>query len=454
MSERKSIHGEWSSSLAFFLAATGSAVGLGNIWKFPSLAGANGGGAFVLVYLACIALIGLPILIAEIALGRRGRASPVTTLHDLALEEGRSRAWSAVGLVGMAAGVIILALYSVVAGWSLDYLGLSLHGTYIGASEDQVSRLFAGLTANPGRQMFWYTLFLVVTLGFVAAGVRKGLERAVRIMVPLLGLLLVLLVVYALFVGKVGAGLAYLLRPDFGQLDSHALLLAMGHSFFTLSLGIGAMMVYGAYMPESASIARMGLWVALVDTMVGLLAGAAILPLLFAKGVTPMQGPALIFVALPYAFGTLPLGRIAGAAFFAMLVLAAWTSAIAMLEPTIAWLVERGFRRARATLGVGAVVWLLGMVTDYSFNIWSGVTWQGRTLFELFNFVSSDIMLPTGGFLIVLFTGWMMSERSLRRELRINRTLFRIWLTVLRYVTPVGVLLIFLNALGLIRGVL
>lgn len=454
MSERKSIHGEWSSGLAFFLAATGSAVGLGNIWKFPSAAAASGGGAFVLLYLACIGLIGLPILIAEIALGRCGRASPVTALYNLALQEGRCSAWGAVGFVGMAAGVIILALYSVVAGWSLNYLWWSLHGSYAGATEDQVNRLFTRLTANPWRQMIWYTLFLVVTLSFVAAGVRKGLERAVRVMVPLLGLLLVLLVIYALFFGDAGAGLFYLLRPNFGQINSHALLMAMGHSFFTLSLGIGAMLVYGAYMPESVSIARMSLWIALVDTAVGLLAGTAILPLLMAKGVTPMQGPALIFAALPFAFGGLPLGSLAGAAFFAMLVLAAWTSAIAMIEPTIAWLVERRYRRGWATLGVGIVVWLFGMVIDYSFNIWSGVTWQGRTLFELFNFVSSDIMLPTGGFLMVMFAGWMMSERSLRRELRMNRLLFRIWLTVLRYVTPVGVLLVFLNGLGLIRGVL
>jgi neurotransmitter:Na+ symporter, NSS family len=213
-------------------------------------------------------------------------------------------------------------------------------------------------------------------------------------------------------------------------------------------------MVYGAYMPNGISLVRLSAWVVAADTVVALLAGLAIFPLVFAKGLAPGQGPGLIFTTLPLAFGSMPLGSLFGAAFFALLVLAAWTSAVSMIEPTIAWLEERGHARVRATLAVGAVVWLLGMVMDFSFNIWSGVTWQGRTLFELFNFVSSDIMLPLGGFLIALFTGWMMSERSLRQELRMNRTLLRLWLLVLRYVTPVGVLLIFLNALGLIRGAL
>ena len=454
MSERKSIHGEWSSRLAFFLAATGSAVGLGNIWKFPYIAGDNGGGAFILVYLVCIVLIGLPILIAEVTLGRRGRESPVNTLRGLALDEGRSRAWVSVGFIGMASGIIILSFYSVVAGWSLDYLLLSLRGAYAGASSDRISRLFADLTANPWRQMFWYTLFLGVTLWFAARGVRAGLERIVRIMMPALFVLLFVLVAYSLAVGNAAAAFGYLFAPDFSRLNGQAVLLAMGYSFFTLSLGIGAMMVYGAYMPNGVSIVRLSLWVVAADTGVALLAGLAIFPLVFAKGLAPGQGPGLIFTTLPLAFGSMPLGSMFGAAFFALLALAAWTSAVSMIEPTIAWLGERGHARVRATLAVGAVVWLLGMMMDFSFNIWSGVTWQGRTLFELFNFVSSDIMLPLGGFLIALFTGWMMSERSLRQELRMNRTLLRLWLLVLRYVTPVGVLLIFLNALGLIRGAL
>ncbi|MEJ2629991.1 MAG: sodium-dependent transporter [Acidihalobacter sp.] len=454
MSERKSIHGEWSSQLAFFLAATGSAVGLGNIWQFPFIDGNNGGGAFVLIYLACIVLIGLPILIAEVTLGRRGRESPVNTLRGLALDEGRSRAWVGVGFISMVSGIIILSFYSVVAGWSLDYLLLSLRGAYAGASPDRVSRMFAGLTANPWRQMFWFTLFLAVSLWFSARGVRAGLERAARIMMPLLFALLLLLVVYALIVGDAGAAFSYLFSPDFSRLDGQAVLLAMGHSFFTLSLGIGAMMVYGAYTPNNVSIFRVSIWVAVADTGVALFAGMAIFSLVFAKGLAPAQGPGLIFTTLPVAFGAMPLGSLFGAAFFAVLVLAAWTSAVSMIEPTVAWLEERGWVRMRAVLAVGAVVWLLGMVLDFSFNIWSGVAWQGRTLFELFNFVSSDIMLPLGGFLIALFAGWMVSERSLRRELGVSRPLLRLWLLVLRYVTPVGVLLIFLNALGLIRGAL
>lgn len=454
VSERKSIHGEWSSRLTFFLAATGAAVGLGNIWQFPYAAGENGGGAFILVYLLCVALIGLPILIAEVTLGRRGRESPVNTLRSLAVDEGRSRAWAGIGFVGMASGIIILAFYSVVAGWSLDYLMLSLRGAYAGASPDRVKHLFVDLTGNPWRQMFWYTIFLAITLWLSARGVRAGLERAVRLLVPTLFVLLGLLVVYALVEGNAGEAFRYLFAPDFSRLSGEAVLLAMGHSFFSLSLGIGAMMVYGAYMPNSVPIARVSLWVASADTAVALLSGLAIFPLVFAKGLPPTQGPGLIFTALPLAFGSMPLGSVFGAAFFALLVVAAWTSGIAMIEPTVAWLEERGGGRVRAVVSVGALVWLLSMAMDFSFNIWSGVTWRGRTLFDLFNVLSSDIMLPFGGGAIALFAGWLVSERSLRQEMRVGRPLFRLWLLVLRYAAPVGVLLIFLNALGLIRGAL
>lgn len=454
VSQRKSIHGEWSSQWAFFLAATGSAVGLSNIWQFSYTAGENGGGAFVLVYLVCLLLIGLPILIAVFALGRRGRESPVNTLRGWVLDEGRCRAWIGVGFLGMASGIIMLAFYSVIAGWSLNYLLLSLRRAYVGVAPDQIGHLFFSLTANPWRQMFWYTLFLAVTLLIVARGVRGGLERAVRIMVPTLFVLLLVLVGYALIVGDVGAALVYLFRLDFSRLSGQAVLLAMGYSFFTLSLGIGAMMVYGAYMPNDAPIVRSALWVALADTVIALLAGLAIYALVFAQKLMPDQGPRLVFITLPQTLGGLPLGSLFGALFFALLSLAAWTSAISMIEPTVAWLEERGHRRGRATLALGALIWLLSMAMDFSFNLWSGFTWQGRTLFGLFNFLSSDIMLPLGGLLIVLFAGWMLSERSLRQELRLNRTIFRLWLLVLRYATPVGVLLIFLNALGLMRGAL
>ncbi|APZ42226.1 sodium-dependent transporter [Acidihalobacter ferrooxydans] len=454
MSERKSIHGEWSSGMAFFLAATGSAIGLGNIWRFPYLAGENGGGAFILVYLACIVLIALPILIAEITLGRRGRESPLNTFRRLALDEGRSRAWAGVGFIGMLSGIIILSFYSVVAGWSLEYIWLSLRGAYQGASADRTDQLFSMLTSSPWQQMFWYTLFLALTLIIVARGVRKGLERAVWIMVPLLFVLLAVLVAYALVVGDAHAAIVYLYSVDFSRLSGHAVLLAMGHSFFTLSLGIGAMIVYGAYMPNRLSIMRAAISVAVADTVVAVLAGLAIFPLLFARHLPVAQGPKLIFASLPAAFGSLPFGFLFGAAFFALLTLAAWTSAISIIEPVVSWLVELGWSRPRSVLAVGSVVWMSSMLIDFSLNVWSGITWQGRTLFDLFNFVSSDIMLPLGGLLIALFAGWVISERSLRQELRMNRGALRLWLWVLRYVTPVGVLLIFLNALGLIRGAL
>jgi NSS family neurotransmitter:Na+ symporter len=288
MAERRSsIHGQWSSKFAFILAATGSAVGLGNIWKFPYITGDNGGGAFVMVYLLCILVIGIPIMMAEVMLGRRGRQSPINTMTTLAREAGASPYWRWIGWMGVVAGFLILSYYSVIAGWALAYVFRAASGAFNGVGSEEVQRMFSRLVSDPERLLAWHTIFMLMTTLVVARGVRGGLEKAVRILMPALFLILVILVGYAMNTGHFEQGLNYLFTPDFSRLSTDGVLIAMGHAFFTLSLGMGAIMVYGSYLPEKASIAGTTLTIALLDTLVAVLAALAIFPIVFANGLRP-----------------------------------------------------------------------------------------------------------------------------------------------------------------------
>lgn len=452
MVRRTSIHGQWSSKLAFVLAATGSAVGLGNIWKFPYITGENGGGAFVLVYLLCILLLGLPIMMAEVMLGRRGRQSPINTMHALAQEEGANPLWKYMGWLGVIAGFLILSYYSVIAGWALAYVFRALSGVFSGIDATGADRLFGEFIADPERLLAWHTIFMVMTMVVVARGVQSGLERAVRYLMPALFGLLVLLVGYAMAEGQFTDGLMFLFKPDFDKLSGDAVLMAMGQAFFTLSLGMGAIMMYGSYLPADASISRTSFTVAAADTFVALLAGMAIFPIVLGNGLEPASGPGLIFVTLPIAFGTMPGGSLFGGLFFILLVFAAWTSAISIIEPTVAWLVENhGYSRVSAAVWAGLVTWLVGIGSLLSFNAWSDSLVFGKTFFDLVDYLTSNIMLPLGGLLIAVFVGWIMSERSVREELGMRHLgLYRLWYVVLRFVAPVGVILIFMKAVGLI----
>lgn len=452
MSATVSIHGQWSTRLAFVLAATGSAVGLGNIWRFPYIAGDNGGGAFVLVYLGCILLIGLPIMIAEILLGRRGRQSPINTMLTVAREEGLSRGWGLMGWIGVAAGFLILSFYSVIAGWALSYVFKAGSGAFEGLDAEGSSALFGTMLANPEGLLAWHTIFMVMTAMVVARGVRSGLERAVTILMPALLVLLIILVGYAMAQGDFMAGVRFLFEPDFSALTANAVLLAMGQSFFTLSLGMGAIMVYGSYLSSEASVAGTAGTVVAADTVVAMLAGLAIFPILFAAGLSPEQGPGLIFVTLPLAFAEMPLGLYFGTLFFVLLVFAAWTSAISLIEPAVAFLVEnRGLSRVSATTLVALFAWLLGIGALLSLNVWSGYTLFDKGVLDLLDYLTANILLPIGGFLIALFAGWRMTERSVQSELRLKiGWLFHLWYFLLRYVAPIAILIVFLRAVGVI----
>jgi len=305
---KKSIHGEWSSRFTFILAATGSAVGLGNIWKFPYITGENGGGAFVIVYLLCVAVIGIPIMIAETMMGRRGRQSPINTLETLTEEAGANKNWHYLGWLGVIAGFLILSYYSVIAGWAMAYVVKAFTGSFSGESAAQIKSLFSDLQASPVQQVFWHTAFLVATMSVVARGVQGGIEKAVRFLMPGLFVLLMLLVAYAMTTGAYMQGLEFLFKPDFSEMTGDSVLTAMGHAFFTLSLGMGAIMVYGSYLPKGISIAKTSILIAGADTAVALLAGMAIFPIVFANGLEASAGPGLIFQTLPIAFGNMTGG--------------------------------------------------------------------------------------------------------------------------------------------------
>ncbi len=451
MSERNSIHGMWSSRLAFILAATGSAVGLGNIWRFPYTTGEYGGGAFVLVYLLCVALIGIPIMIAEIMLGRRGRRSPINTMRHLAREEKRHPAWRLLGWMGIVAGFTILSFYAVVAGWTLAYMFRMIGGAFQDQSAEVIAGMFGDFVGDPERLLAWHTLFMVMTVGVVARGVASGLERAVTILMPALFVLLVVMVGYAMSTGHFMQGVEYLFKPDFSKLTAEGFLSAMGQAFFSLSLGMGAIMIYGSYLRRDSSIGRNSVIIAGMDTLVAIMSGLAIFPIVFAYGLEPQLGSGMVFKVLPIAFGHIPGGQFFGTLFFLLLVFAAWTSAISLLEPVVAWMVEnKGYSRVRAATYTGVLVWILGVVSLLSLNVWSGFTVFGKGLMDLFEFVAANILLPLGGLLIALFAGWFLSRESSQDELRMRDSLYRLWRFLVRFVSPVAVAVVLLNAVGII----
>ena len=440
--QRKSIHGTWSSRWTFILAATGSAVGLGNIWKFPYMAGDNGGGAFVLIYLACIFVIGIPIMLGEIMIGRRGRSSPANTMSFLAKEAETSQAWTLLGATGALAGLLILSFYSVAAGWAMAYV----FGGFQETSAQAVSSEFDKFLADPAALLFWHTLFIIITVTIVARGILKGLEAWINTLMPMLFIIIILLCIYAMQTGAFMEGLTYLFKPDFTKINSDVLLAALGQAFFTLSLGMGAIMAYGAYMPADQNIGRTAITVAALDTGVALLAGIAIFPIVFANGLAPTEGPGLVFVTLPIAFANMPLGVLFGTLFFILLSIAALSSSISLIEPGVAWLVESlKTKRAYAAIGLGIFSWTLGVFSALSFNLMSEFKLFGMNFFDFTDFLTNQIMLPLGGIFIAVFVGWVMKKKDVLDELQIeDGIIFKSWFFVIRFVAPVMVAMVLL----------
>ena len=433
------------------MAATGSAVGLGNIWKFPYITGENGGSAFVFVYLLCVAALGIPLMMTEVMLGRRGKRTPVNTMRVLAAEANANQGWQIIGWSGTVASVLILSYYSVIGGWTIGYILHAVNGDFSGLSGDGASSLFGDFIGNPLVQVGWHTAFMLITMFIVARGVRNGLEKAVTYLMPVLVVLLLVLVGYAMTTGYFMKGIAFLFTPDFSHFSGTSMLTALGHAFFTLSLGMGSIMIYGSYVPKGTSIASTSVAVAVADTLVALVAGMAIFPIVFANDLAPGAGPSLIFETLPVAFGHMTGGTFFGTLFFVLLLIAAWTSSISLVEPTVTMLIEKfNVTRRQAAFRTGLATWLLGFGTAFSFNLWSDVTVLGMTFFDHLDFLTSNLMLPLGAICMAIFAGWVMSKHMSREELNMNsETGYFIWQVSTRVIAPIAVSIVLLHAIGL-----
>ncbi len=455
---RKSLHGNWSSRLAFVLAVTGSAVGIGNIWKFPYIAGENGGGAFVLVYLLCVFLIGMPVMMSEILIGRRGRRNPVATMALLGEEEGSSRQWRWVGALGVLAGIFILSYYSVVAGWTLAYAGKSVLGQFEGATASEIGELFRVFTGNWVSVTAAHTVFMGITVVVIARGVERGLEQAVRFMVPALLVLMIILLGYSIASGSFGRAAEFMFTPNFDALGWNGVLAAMGQAFFSLSIGMGAIMAYGAYLPEETSITNSATTVVLADSGIAILAGMVIFPIVFANGLDPAGGPGLVFNTLPVAFGQMPFGVFFGTVFFVLLVFAAWTSALGLMEPAVAWLIENYHHsRTQAAMTVGGVIWAVGFGTVLSFNVLDEFyplsfvpAFAEKTIYDNVDYITSNVMLPLGGVFITVFAAWIMCRNSTAEELGGAGAVYTAWRFLARFVAPIAILFVFLQAIGIL----
>lgn len=445
----RSRRGLWSSRLGFIMASAGSAVGLGNIWKFPYITGMHGGGAFVLFFIFCIVTVGIPIMIAEMVIGRHTRKDPVG-----AFRSARGGVWTGVGWLGVIAGFVILSYYCVVAGWTLDYLWLSLSGTFSGRHAARVPELFSGLLANDAAQVFWQALFMGLTVCIVLGGVSKGLERANKVMMPILFLILFTLAGYGIFSPGGAAAFRFLFHADWSRLDPPSMLEAMGHAFFSLSLGMGAMLTYGSYADEKTNIPSVAITVSVMDTCVALLSGLAIFPIVFTYGMQPAAGPGLVFKTLPIIFSQMPGGTLIAILFFLLLVFAALTSAISLLEVVVAYYCdEKKWDRKKATLVMGFIIFLIGVPSALSNNLLKDLHFIGdRNFLDSVDLLCTNYILPLGGLLIAIFTGWVLTTRLARGEVEKGEVRFRlypVWHFLIRYVSPVLVALVFLNKIGL-----
>ena len=429
----------------FVLAAAGSAVGLGNIWKFPYMAGENGGGAFIIVYLACVFIVGIPIMMAETLMGRATRSSPINTMRQL-VEHSQARPfWVLVGWMGVAAGFLILSFYGVIAGWTVHYVIETASGTFNGATGDVTSKIFGEFLGNPLLLVGWQTLFMVLTIWIVSRGITGGIELAIRWLMPLLFVLLLTLLAYAVTTDGFGDAMTFMFSFEPEKLGVEGMLDAMGQAFFTLSLGMGAIMAYGAYVPADAKLTSTVATIALLDTFVATASGVVVFSLVFTYGLQPAEGPGLMFVTLPLAFGQMPFGAVIGCVFFVLVSFAALTSAISLTEPALAWLVEDyNAKRARVAISLGVICWLLGLGTVFSFNIWSDVYLVGeKTFFDVVDFAANNVMLPLGGLLIALFAGFILPRDLIEAQLGHSGWRLGLFLFLLRFISPLGVLAVF-----------
>ena len=447
--------GKWGSRMGFILAAAGSAVGLGNIWKFPYIAGENGGGLFVLFYLACIALVGLPIMVSEVLMGRAAQSSPVVAFRTLA---GEGSPWVLTGWLGVASGFTILSFYSVVAGWTMHYVVLSLSGTFSGMEPEAISGVFDGLFKSHGLNLSYHALFMAITIGVVFFGVQKGIERTAQVLMPALVIMLMGLCLYCTTLPGFGQALTFMFAPNMDKFKPASVLVAMGHAFFTLSLGMGAMLTYGSYLSRDTGIIKTSIWVAVLDTAVALLASMVIFPIIFSSGLPAGAGPGLVFQSIPIAFSKMPGGQLLCVIFFTLLVLAALTSSISLLEVVTSSFIDLfGWRRRSVSVVTGLITFLFGVPSAMSgsgFFNQGMITAVGKSFFDWADHIASNLMLPFGGLFIALFVGYFLDGDKRKEEFSRGTpwgAAYPFWLTLVRYLVPLSVAFVFLKSSGLLK---
>ncbi|MCF8261215.1 MAG: sodium-dependent transporter [Melioribacteraceae bacterium] len=447
---------QWGSKLGFILAAAGSAVGLGNIWAFPYVVGSNGGAAFIVVYLLCVAIIGLPVLLAEILLGRTAQRNPVGTFKALS----NSKGWHVVGGMGVVAGFVILSFYAVVAGWALGYIFEAIRGVFFDfqTPQDAINH-FNSLTGDPVWILGMLLFFMILTMVIVVSGVQKGIEKGSKIMMPLLFILLIGVMIRGVTLEGSSAGLSFLFNPDWSKISGTTVLVALGQAFFTLSLGMGAMMTYGSYMSKKDNVVTSTFQIVTIDTSIALIAGTAIFTAVFAIGLNPSEGVGLIFHTLPIVFSKMTGGYIIAVVFFTLLFIAALTSAISLMEVVTAYFVdEKKWKRKKAVYLLGSLAILAGVPSALSFNWLSEFLIFGMNFFDLMFYITFNIMLPLGGFLIAIFVAWVWGLDKAVVELKkgaeaiFENTPWQIslWKIFLKYFSSVLIFLVLLNSLGLL----
>lgn len=450
-------HENFSTRMGFLLAAIGAAVGLGNLWKFPYMLGSNGGAAFVLVYLFAIVLIATPVMMGEMLIGKYGRSSAPNSFRLIAAEVKASPAWRYVGWLGIATLFLVLSFFSVIAGWSIAYIFKTASGAFSGLAPAEVGAQFDAFLHQPWVLLGWHALFMTATVTIVARGIKSGIEKAVKFMMPALFAMLVGLVIYGAFAGEFVQAINYLFRPDFSKITPEVTMSAFGQAFFSVNVGVGAILTYAAYLPEEADIVRSSVIIAIGDTLVALLAGLMIFPIVFAYDLDPTQGPGLIFVTLSAAFGAMPGGSVIGAVFFILVFFAALSSSLSMLEVCVSRFSENpNTSRAKAAVAIGIVIFLVGLITLGSFNVLENVRPLGgferfadMNPFGVLDFTITNILMPVGAMLYAVFIGWFLTNDLTQRVLNLaDGPLFRTWRFLMRYVVPIAILAIFAFNLG------
>lgn len=438
--------GSWTSRVGFIMAAAGSAIGLGNIWKFPYLTGKNGGFAFLIVYLAIVFTMGISVMLAEVVIGKAAQRNPVGAFAKLG-----GGLWPLVGFMGLTAGFIILSFYSVVAGWTIAYIIKSPLGLLASTDPKVLGEIFGKFVSDPVEPLIYHAIFMALTILIVAAGIEKGIERWCKLLIPGLVVILLILIVRAVTLPGAMKGIAFYLSPDFSKIDSKVLNAALGQAFFSLSLGMGCIMTYASYFPREENAPKSVIWVTFMDTLIAFLAGLVVMPAVFAFGFDPAAGPGLTFITLPAVFAKMPLGALWAVLFFLLLFFAAITSSISILEVVVAYFVdELGMSRRKAATLFGILIFFLGIPSSLSLGKWSWFTIMGKVFLDFMDYLASNIMLPLGGIFISLFVGWFFWDRALveaTSEGRYTLSWAPLWKVVCRYFAPIAIAWILISGL-------